>query len=52
MTYVQDVTAKNQIPIEHYVKILKQHEESRASFNERMEYWKKYHKENTNVVNK
>ena len=29
--------------IEHYVRVIKEHEARRASFNERMEYWRKYY---------
>ena len=32
------------IDIEHYVEIIKLHEEKRLSFNERMKYWEEYHK--------
>ena len=28
--------------IEHYVRVMKEHESRRASTNERNEYWKKY----------
>ena len=31
-----------QIPIQHYVEKLKEHEEKRLSFNERMKYWEQY----------
>ena len=30
------------IDIKHYVAKLKEHDEKRLSFNERMAYWKKY----------
>jgi len=50
MTFVQDVTAI-QIPMEHYIKKIKEHEARRASFNERMAYWKKY-RENLNEPSK
>jgi hypothetical protein len=30
--------------VEHYVKVMKEHEARRASFNERMEYWNNYNK--------
>lgn len=30
------------IDIQHYVKKLKEHEQQRLSFNERMNYWKNY----------
>jgi hypothetical protein len=33
-----------QVPIEHYVKKLKEHDEKRLSFNERMAYWEEYKK--------
>jgi|TARA_B100001094_G_scaffold203971_1_gene197897 hypothetical protein len=33
-----------QVPIEHYVKKLKEHEEKGLSFNERMAYWEEYKK--------
>ena len=42
MMYVSD--APVQIPIIHYVEKLKEHEEKRLSFNERMEYWTNYRK--------
>ena len=32
--------------IEHYVRVIKEHGARRASFNERMEYWRKYKEEN------
>ena len=41
---VTDVPAKT-VEINHYVKKIKEHEARRASWNERMEYWKKYHDE-------
>jgi len=45
MTFVTPVSAIK-IDIEHYVKKIKEHEEKRLSFNERMEYWKNYAKNN------
>lgn len=33
-----------QIPIQHYVEKLKEHDEKRLSFNERMAYWEEYKK--------
>ncbi len=30
------------VNLQHYVQILKKHEETRASTNERNEYWKRY----------
>ena len=36
-----------QIPIQHYVEKLKEHEEKRLSFNERMKYWEQYKKSTT-----
>ena len=39
---VTDVPAKT-VEINHYVKKIKEHEARRASWNERMEYWKSYH---------
>ena len=39
MTYVQNVI----VPIEHYIEKIKEHEEKRLSFNERMAYWEKYY---------
>ena len=41
---VTDVPAKT-VEINHYVKKIKEHEARRASWNERMEYWKNYHEE-------
>jgi hypothetical protein len=35
---------KDDIEMAHYIKKLKEHEERRASFNERMDYWKTYKK--------
>ena len=32
------------IDIKHYVAKLKEHEEKRLSFNQRMAYWEKYRK--------
>jgi len=32
------------IDIKHYVAKLKEHEEKRLSFNQRMAYWETYHK--------
>jgi len=41
MTYVHNaIVAK--LNITHYVKIIKEHEARRASFNERQEYWRAY----------
>tara|TARA_B100000900_G_C20482596_1_gene676118 strand:+ start:165 stop:377 length:213 start_codon:yes stop_codon:yes gene_type:complete len=42
MTSASDVPAKT-VEIKHYVEKIKEHEARRASFNERMEYWKNYH---------
>lgn len=39
---VTDVPAKT-VEINHYVKKIKEHDARRASWNERMEYWKNYH---------
>ena len=39
---VSDVPAKT-VEIKHYVKMMLEHEARRASWNERMEYWKNYH---------
>lgn len=30
------------VDLKHYVQVLKKHEETRASTNERNEYWKRY----------
>jgi uncharacterized protein YifE (UPF0438 family) len=30
------------VDLKHYVEVLKKHEETRASTNERTAYWKKY----------
>ena len=38
-----DVPAKT-VEINHYVEKIKEHEEKRLSFNERMKYWEEYHK--------
>ena len=46
MTSVSDVPAKT-VEINHYVEKIKEHEARRASFNERMEYWRKYHEGTT-----
>jgi hypothetical protein len=35
------------VDLQHYVQILKKHEETRASTNERNEYWKKYAEQTT-----
>ena len=43
MTYVSDANAQI-VDIEHYVEKLKEHEEKRLSFNERMAYWEQYKK--------
>ena len=42
MMSVLNATAKT-VEINHYVKKIKEHEARRASWNERMEYWKNYH---------
>lgn len=42
MTSVSDVPAKT-VEINHYVEKIKEHEARRASFNERMKYWKNYY---------
>ena len=48
-TLIMDYQAMlNQIPIEHYIKKIKEHEEKRLSFNERIEYWRQYY-ENAKV---
>ncbi len=44
MTYVLDVPAKT-VEIKHYVEKIIEHEARRASWNERMEYWKNYHEQ-------
>lgn len=44
MTYVQGATVVI-LDMTHYVKKIKEHEERRASFNERMEYWRAYHEQ-------
>lgn len=41
MTYVQVANAMR-LDMTHYVKIIKEHEARRASFNERQEYWRAY----------
>jgi hypothetical protein len=33
------------VDLKHYVEVLKKHEETRASTNERTAYWKKYTEE-------
>ena len=43
MTSASDVPAKT-VDIKHYVEKIKEHEEKRLSFNERMQYWQEYHK--------
>jgi hypothetical protein len=45
MTCVTNAIA-TKIDINHYIKKIKEHEEKRLSFNERMAYWKQYAKEN------
>ena len=42
MTYVPSATVK--IPLEHYIAKIKEHEERRASTNERQAYWSNYFK--------
>lgn len=49
MTYVHSAIVK-QIDIKHYVEKIKEHEARRASFNERMEYWRAYHEQMDNLV--
>ena len=43
MTYVSDADVPT-VEIKHYVEKLKEHEEKRLSFNERMAYWEEYRK--------
>ena len=43
MTSASDVPAKT-VEIKHYVEKIKEHEDLRLSFNERMKYWEEYHK--------
>lgn len=31
--------------VEHYVKVLKQHEANRTSTNNRLDYWRKYYED-------
>ena len=49
MTYVQVANAKH-LDMTHYVKIIKEHEARRASFNERQEYWRAYFDEQIHKV--
>jgi hypothetical protein len=39
---VREYEGRKEIDIEHYVRVMKEHEARRASFNERQEYWTKY----------
>ena len=50
MMSVQNVNATNQIDIKHYIKKHKEHEARRASFNERMEYWRSYYEQMGRLV--
>ena len=49
MTYVQVANAMR-LDMTHYVKIIKEHEARRASFNERQEYWRAYFDEQIHKV--
>jgi len=49
MTFVRDVSA-TQIPMKHYIEKIKEHEARRASFNERMEYWRAYREQMGRLV--
>ena len=40
MMYVQ--TANVKIPMDHYIRKIKEHEAKRLSTNERLAYWEKY----------
>ncbi len=31
-----------EVPLEHYIKKIKEHEENRLSWNERQKYWEEY----------
>lgn len=42
--------ATKKLDIEHYVKMIKEHEAKRLSFNERQAYWKSYFNEGKNTV--
>jgi hypothetical protein len=35
---------KFEIPLEHYIEKIKEHEEKRLSFNDRQKYWEEYKK--------
>jgi len=51
MMYAQDVVVNNvsEKDIKHYIEKIKEHEDRRASFNERIDYWSNYKWENSPV---
>ena len=48
---VEQLKKQGESEIEHYVRVIKEHEARRASFNERMEYWRKYYNDNERTIN-
>ena len=38
------------VPIQHYVKKIKEHEEKRLSFNQRASYWREYYEQMGRLV--
>jgi len=49
---VEQLKKPGESEIQHYVRVIKEHGARRASFNERMEYWRKYHERTTDQSSK